>query len=563
MTSQSPSSPPLDARRTGSLAVRVFALGGLGEVGMNCLAIEQDGRVMLVDCGVTFDSRGLGVDVIHPEFSALDAYRDRIAGIFVTHGHEDHIGAIPYFLRRFDVPVWGPKYALALVREKLGEFEVLEHAHLIETEVRKKFEVGPFVVEPIRVTHSIADATALAIDTAAGTILHTGDFKIDERPTDGEAFDEARLRELGDRGVTLLMSDSTNIDSEGRAGDERDVSEKLDAIVRHAKGAVVVAIFASNVHRLRLLGEIALAAGRKIVPLGRSVSMHKEVANATGYLSWPSDLTWAAERAHELPREKILGIATGTQAETRAALSRLARGDHPDFSLQSGDVVAFSSRIIPGNEPEVYRMMGDLVRRGVEVRSRATDRDLHVSGHAHRGEQRKMIELTRPRAFIPLHGTLHHLSRHAELARDAGVANVLVIENGAVAEITREGSLTNVGSVTSGRVYNCEGHAVPPAVLKDRAAIAETGVVAVFVRIGRQIEISMQTRGVVDREAPSETLKSAEFAANRAASSSVVANASDEAIAEAVRLAVRRAIVKDLGVKPVTMVTVMRESTSS
>ncbi|MGH7327679.1 MAG: ribonuclease J, partial [Polyangiaceae bacterium] len=432
MTQQSPSSPK---------SVRVFALGGLGEVGMNCLAIEQEGKVMLVDCGVTFDSRGLGVDVIHPDFSALEAYRDRIVGIFVTHGHEDHIGAIPYFLRHFDVPVWGPKYALALVREKLGEFEVLEHAHLIETEVRRKFPVGPFSVEPIRVTHSIADATALAIETAVGTILHTGDFKIDERPTDGEAFDESRFRELGDAGVTLLMSDSTNVDAEGRAGDERDVSEKLDAIVRNATQAVVVAIFASNVHRLRLLGEIAQATGRKIVPLGRSVTMHKEVASATGYLSWPSDLTWSADRIRELPRDKILGIATGTQAETRAALSRLARGDHPDFSLQSGDVVAFSSRIIPGNEPEVYKMMGDLVRRGVDVRSRVTDRDLHVSGHAHRGEQRKMIELTRPRAFIPLHGTMHHLSRHAKLAREAGVANVLVIENGAVAEITREGSL--------------------------------------------------------------------------------------------------------------------------
>ena len=549
MTEQSPS-------------LRIFALGGLGEVGMNCLAIEQDGRVMLVDCGVTFDSRGLGVDVIHPDFSALDAHRDRIAGIFVTHGHEDHIGAIPYFLRRFDVPVWGPKYALALVREKLDEFEVLEHAHLIETDVRRKFQVGPFVVEPIRVTHSIADATALAIETRVGTILHTGDFKIDEHPTDGEAFDETRLREIGDAGVMLLMSDSTNVDSEGRAGDERDVSPKLDSIVRHAKGAVIVAVFASNVHRLRMLGEIAQATGRKIVSLGRSVTMHKEVANATGYLDWPSDLTWAAERIHELPRDKILGIATGTQAETRAALARLARGDHPDFSLHPGDVVAFSSRIIPGNEPEVYKMMGDLIRRGVEVRSRATDRDLHVSGHAHRGEQRKMIELTRPRAFIPLHGTLHHLSRHAELARSAGVPNVIVIENGAVAELTREGTLGCVGSVPSGRVHNCEGHAVAPSVIKDRIAIAEVGVVAVFVRIGRDLEIAMQTRGVLDRDTQAETLKSAEFAANHAATSAVVANASDDAIAEAVRLAVRRAIVKDLGYKPVAMVTVIREGAS-
>ncbi|MEO8877864.1 MAG: ribonuclease J, partial [Polyangiaceae bacterium] len=249
--------------------MRIFALGGLGEVGMNCTAIEQDGKLLLVDCGVTFDSRGLGVDVIHPDFSAMDAYRDRILGIFVTHGHEDHIGAIPYFLSRFDVPVWGPKYALELVKNRLAEFEVLEHATLIESHVREKIQIGPFEVEPIRVTHSIADATALAIRTSAGIVIHTGDFKIDDHPTDGEAFDDVRLRELGDEGVALLMSDSTNVDSEGKAGDERDVEPKLDEIVSEAKGAVVVAVFASNVHRLHLLGDIAQRTGRKIVPLGR------------------------------------------------------------------------------------------------------------------------------------------------------------------------------------------------------------------------------------------------------------------------------------------------------
>lgn len=552
MTEQSPSAP--------DDSVRVFALGGLGEVGMNCLAIEQNGRVMLVDCGVTFDSRGLGVDVIHPDFSALDAYRDRIAGIFVTHGHEDHIGAIPYLLRRFDVPVWGPKYALALVREKLDEFEVLEHAHLIETEVRQKFHVGPFTVEPIRVTHSIADATALAIETAAGMVLHTGDFKIDARPTDGEHFDEERLRELGDAGVTLLMSDSTNVDSEGRAGDERDVADRLEEIVKHAKGAVVVGVFASNVHRLRLLGEIAIATGRKIVALGRSVTMHKEVASSTGYLDWPSDLVWPVERAGELPRQKILGIATGSQAETRAALSRLSRGEYSNFSLERDDVVAFSSRIIPGNEPEVYAMIGDLLRRGVEVRSRATDRDIHVSGHAHRGEQRRMIELVRPRAFVPLHGTLHHLTRHAELARAAGVPSTLVVENGAVAEVRSDGSLAHVGRVPAGRVYTCDGHAVADTVLRERSTLAESGIAAVTLVVDRQKKVTLvlQTKGVVDEALHEETLRSAISAGKRAAADALASEWDEPALLEAVRLAVRRALAKDLGYKPVTLVSIVR-----
>src|ERR1700722_5440195 len=267
--------------------LRLCALGGLGEVGMNCLALEQDGWVMLIDCGVTFDRRGLGVDVVHPDFSALEPFRERIAGVFITHGHEDHIGALPYFLRRFDVPVWAPPYAMGLLRERAGEHEVLSHAKLIEVRTREHVTVGPFEVEPIRVTHSIADATALAIDTSSGTVIHTGDFKFDETPIDGEAFDEPRLLELGERGVALLCSDSTNIDTLSPTGREDRVAESLSRLVRVAEGRVVVGLFASNVHRLRILGQIAESTGRQLVPLGRSVRTHARVARDTGYLAWP------------------------------------------------------------------------------------------------------------------------------------------------------------------------------------------------------------------------------------------------------------------------------------
>ena len=407
---------------------------------MNCLALEQQGEVLVVDCGVTFDDRGLGIDVVHPDFTALERYR--VAGLFLTHGHEDHIGAIPYFLRRFDVPVYGPRYALGLVRERAAEHEILDHVTLHEVTPRQRVQVGSFEVEPIRVTHSIADATALAIRTDAGLVVHTGDFKFDDAPPDGETFDVARFQALAVEGIRLLLSDSTNIDARGPTGSEGAVGHALDDIVAAAEHAVVVAVFASNVHRLRILGEIARRHGRKLVALGRSVSTHarvaRSIARSTGehagapYLDWPNDLVWPADRARELPRRALLGVATGSQGEGAAALARLARGEHPAFDLAAEDVVVMSSRVIPGNEAAVVRVMGDLLRRGVAVRTWWSDRDVHVSGHAHRDEQRRMIELARPRAFVPLHGTLHHLFRHAALARELGVPEVCVLENGDV-----------------------------------------------------------------------------------------------------------------------------------
>jgi ribonuclease J len=544
-------------------AVRVIPLGGLGEIGMNALAIESGGEAIVVDCGVTFDERGLGVDIVHPDFTALETLNVR--AVVLTHGHEDHIGALPYFLRRHDVPVYGPPYALGLVRERLAEHEVLDWAKLYETTPRQRFEVGPFRIEPVRVTHSIADATALAIDTPAGTIVHTGDFKFDEDPVDGETFDEERLRAIGDAGVELLLSDSTNVDARGdAAGGERGVGEALRGIVRDAKGAVVVAMFASNVHRLKMLGEIARETNRRIVVLGRSVHTHSRVAHATGYLDWPGELAWPAERARELPRDRILGIATGTQGEARAALARLGRGDHNALDLGAGDTVILSSRVIPGHETEVYGVMGDLLRRGVELRTWISDRAVHVSGHAHAGEQRRMIDLVRPRAFIPVHGTLHHLHRHAELARANGVAGVCVLENGDVAVLDEHG-VRKDGRVHAGRVYAFGGRVVPPSVIKDRIAIAQDGVAMVVVPIdasgavaGR---VTIATRGVAGDDGRDALLAAAGRAAEEALRDVPRPRgvAPDEAaLAEAARLAVRRALARELGFKPVTVVQLVR-----
>ncbi len=543
-------------------AVRIIPLGGLGEIGMNALALEQDGEAILIDCGVTFDDRGIGVDVVHPDFSALDHVRVR--GVVVTHGHEDHIGALPYFLKRFDVPIWGPPYALGLVRERLAEHEVLGWAKLITATPRVPFEVGPFTVEPIRVTHSIADATALVIRSSAGTIVHTGDFKFDEDPVDGEAFDVERLKEVGDEGVSLLLSDSTNVDAKGdSAGSEKGVADALRAIVSSAEGAVVVALFASNVHRLKILGEIARATHRRIVVLGRSVHTHARVAHATGYLDWPGDITWPADRVRELPRDQVLGIATGTQAEARAALARLAHASTPSFDLAIGDTVILSSRVIPGHEPEVYALMGDLLRRGVHLKSWISDRGIHVSGHAHSAEQRRMIELVRPKAFIPVHGTLHHLHRHAELATGCGVSEVTILENGDVGVLDAHG-LRKDGRVATGRVHVFAGRAIAPAVLRERQAIAQEGVAVVVVTVdarGELVgEVKVQTRGVLDANLAPGLLTGSQRDAQDAVRDLPRAGVGrdDASITEAARLAVRRFFARSLGFKPVTVVQVVR-----
>ena len=533
--------------------VSVFALGGLGEVGMNCLAIEQRGEVMLVDCGVTFDHRGLGVDIVHPDFSALEPYRGKIAGLFVTHGHEDHIGAIPYFLERFDVPVWAPPHALALIKTRLAENEVDKVSSLREANVRGLYKVGSFLVEPIRVTHSIADATALAIKTDAGIVLHTGDFKFDNTPPDGEAFDIDRIDELGEAGIALLLSDSTNIDASGETGSERGVGDSLHRITAKASGAVVVAMFASNVHRLRMIGEVARHTKRKIVLLGRSVETHAAAARETRYLDWPSDIVHPAERAKELPKNQILAIASGTQGEWRGALSRIARGDHPNFELAAGDTVVLSSRTIPGNDLNVFSVMGHLLRRGVDLKTWINDRGVHVSGHAHRQEQKRMLELARPRAFVPVHGTLHHLTRHADLAREVGVQHTCVLENGDVGQLDETG-VKKAGKVQVGRVHVAFGRAIPPAQLRERVILAAEGVVSVTIvmRPGGTPDVRVSTRGAIDEAAESSVLDDAKRAALKALGETSVLDRD-----ERVRLAVRHVFREAIGFKPITIVTIV------
>ena len=547
----------------GPSTLRIVPLGGLGEVGMNCLALEQDDGVLLVDCGVTFPTTDLGVDVYHPRFDYALAQRDRVRGVILTHGHEDHIGALPYLLRHLDVPVWGPPHALELVRQRLEEhgFDPAR-IQLVPARVGAEISIGGFGVEPVRVTHSIADATGLAIRTAAGLVVHTGDFKLDPTPLDGEPTDEARFGALGREGVRLLLSDSTNVDSPGTAGSERDVGAALAELVEGARARVIVGVFASNVQRLLAIGEAAMRSGRKICLLGRSVVAHTRAAQLGGRLPWPSDLLVPPELCGSLPRERLLVVAGGTQAERNSSLVRLAAGTHPHLRLDEGDRVILSSRIIPGNDRPVFDLMGGLLRLGVELISWTTDRRVHASGHAHRSEQARMIELTQPRSFLPLHGTLHHLMRHADLAREQGVGDVAVAENGQVMEIGPAAPLGRGGKVPIGRVAAARGEEIGEDVLRERAQIGRSGVAFVTLVLDANGAMAAPPQ-VLAHGVAGEIHAAALKAAARAVAEAVTGadtrlRRRDTDVVDLARLAARRAIEAQTGRRPLVTVALTR-----
>lgn len=508
-------------------ALHLIPLGGLGEVGMNAMILgTAEGRILL-DCGVTFAGmdpdlgvRPLGVSIIHPDFQAVLHPRmgepaDVLRAIVITHGHEDHIGALPYLLRDLEVPlppVYGPPYALELAKQRLEEMRIPVPAmHPIA--VGETFEAGPFAIEPYHVNHSIVDAMGLILHTPAGVVVHSGDFKIEDIPADAP-FPRDRLEQLGDDGVALLMSDSTNVFSEGRSGDEKEAADALDRLIGDLPGRVVVALFASNVHRMRSAFASARKHGRRVLLLGRSVRKHFELARELGHLKNVSDLLVRPSDAQKLPRNELLVLATGTQGEPPAALSKLARKEHRDLDLEAGDTVVFSSRIIPGLERSVFAVRDQLARIGVTVHHRRTDPGVHVSGHAYRDEQRMLIEWLRPKCFLPVHGTYGMLREHAQLARDTGVESVVAIENGAIVELKRD-ELSVVGSVESGRAYIAHGGvAVDDLMRRDRIRMGELGMIAVAlpVQLGRKKKPRLagpprlEARGFLPEEVEDELL---------------------------------------------------------
>ncbi|MBI5516851.1 MAG: ribonuclease J [Deltaproteobacteria bacterium] len=523
--------------------LRIVPLGGLGEIGMNCLALESREGIVVIDCGVTFPREARGVDLIHPLFDYLEERADDVLGVVITHAHEDHVGAVPHLLKRVPVPVWAPPYALGLLRERLKEHPDAPAVTFTATEPRRRFSLGRFEVEPLRVTHSIPDSTALAIDTPGGRVLHTGDFKLEDGPLDHEATDRERFEALGREGVALLLSDSTNVDQPGWSGREEDVARSLEATIRSAAHRVVVGAFPSNTYRLQTLFRVAAMTRRKVCLLGRSVQNHARIASELGRLGLRGELLVTPDRVADVPRDQVLVVASGTQGEPQGSISRLSLGEHPRLKLQSGDTVVFSSRAIPGNDRAIWDMLCALERKGVDVRFWSVDPTLHVSGHAYREEQRTMLQWVQPRSFIPVHGTYHHLTRHAHLAREEGVGSVLVLENGETAFLDSLG-LSAGASGPVGRVHLDDGQRVPDDVLRERSLLGETGVVTVSLRINKEGALvgapALAVRGVVVPD-PVATENAATEAARVSARDTLASHGPAlELLRDAVRRAVRR-----------------------
>lgn len=527
---------------------------------MNCLLIEDRGQSVMIDCGAAFPEDDLGVDVIHPAFDYLLERREQLAGVFLTHGHEDHIGALPYLLAELDVPVWGPAHALGMARRRLLERGFgADEFDLRLAEPGQSYGVGSLEIEPVRVAHSIVEASALAVRTSAGMLFHTGDFNFDPDPPDGEPTDEARIRELGDAGIGLLLSDSTNIDVPERPGSERGVGAVLERLIQAAPARVVVALFASNIQRLILLGEIARRSGRKLCLLGRSLEAQVTVAKQIGRLSWLSDLLLAPDELREVSRERVLILAGGTQAERLSALRRLADGVHPLLTLEAGDTVILSSRTIPGNERPVIAMINALHRLGLTLHTRITEPGVHTSGHAGRSEQARMIELTRPRCFLPVHGTLHHLLRHAELARTLAVPQTLVVENGGV--VAFDGArISRVERVPHGRVaIGLGGEPLSAENLQRRQELARGGVAHVALAFdGRKLLAppGISTRGIPRVDADEAALRSLALEAARAVEQ--FRDGRGLELGEHVRRCVRRKLQDLSGTRPVVEVSLLR-----
>jgi ribonuclease J len=534
----------------------------LGEVGMNCLALELDESIIVIDCGVTFPDDEPGVDIIHPDFTYLIQNRERVRGIVLTHGHEDHIGALPYLLNHVRTKVYGPEYALALVRERLSEFSFDAPPQIEPMYVHKPLSLGPFEVEAYRVTHSIPDSTGLVIRTRLGTVVHSGDFKIDLNPPDGQHFDTEFLQKLGDDGVRLLMSDSTNVDVEGSSGPESDVATALQRQLTEAPQRIIVSMFGSNVHRLGAMLAAAHKAGKLVLLLGRSLQTHARVAERLGLLPKPLPTYIAPDAAQGIPRNHLVVIASGSQAEPQAALARLALGKHHHLQLEADDTVVLSSRVIPGRERAIHNLVDNLERRGVRVVQRYDDPKLHVSGHACRAEQRKLIELLRPRIFVPVHGTYHHLKRHAALAREEGVPEVHVIENGASLELHETSALPGE-PVTKGRIHVQAGTELPDVVLRDRMLMAEVGIVVISLGVDErgalQLPPHVLTRGVVWEDQARDLL--AEIRSRIEDALQVMdLPRQDDALRDAACRAARRYLREEIGFRPLTHCIVTRSA---
>ncbi|MCK5240975.1 ribonuclease J [bacterium] len=464
-------------------------LGGLGEIGKNMLALECEGHIIVIDAGLAFPTEDQpGIDFIIPDITYLLDNRERILGIVLTHGHEDHVGALPFILRQLSLPIYGTRMTLGIVRNKLEEHDLLSRTELHEINATETLDMGCFKLEFIRVTHSIVDGIGLGITTPAGLIVHSGDFKLDPTPVDGQLTDLGKFGELGQRGVNLLLADSTNVEREGYTLSEREVGVAFEEIMREAKGRVVIACFSSNVHRFQQVVNTTTHFGRKLGVVGMSMVKNMRTARELEYLKIPENLWLRWNDMTRLPAEKTVVMTTGSQGEPKSALARAAVAENADLCLQPGDTVIISARTIPGNERRIGNMINHLFQLGCHVHYERVS-EIHVSGHAAREELKVLHNIVRPRYFMPIHGETRHLVRHAELAKELGLAaeNVFVLHNGEQLELTTQG-LRKIGKVVAGNVL-VDGKGVGDVghvVLRDRQHLAQDGMVIAILGLDRQ-----------------------------------------------------------------------------
>jgi len=488
--------------------VRIIPLGGLGEIGLNLLVIECAQRAIIVDAGVMFpEERGLGLGRLLPEISYLEQSHLQVEAIILTHTHEDHIGALPYLLRKFPAPVYGTDITLAFVRRLLTE-EGPVGVDLRPICAASELHAGPFAIEPVRVTHSTPDSVALAIRTPAGLIVHSGDFKIDPTPVDGVGFDTERFARLGEEGVELLLSDSTNAELEGHSGSESSLKPVLSALIRKTQRRFFLSCFSSHLHRIRQLAEVAHDVGRYVVPLGRRMAESVRLGMETGQLNLPPGTFVERAEAEFLEPHRLAFLASGSQGEPLSALAKLANDAQPLVRIEEGDVVVLSSRFIPGNERTIHSVINSLYKRGAQVLYDPLA-PVHVSGHARREELREIIRLVRPRHFVPIHGEYRHLVLHRALAVESGIAerNCFLLEDGDML-VMNGGEMRRGNSVPAGRIVE-DGEALgDPSLIRERRALAQGGtviaIVAVSARTGRVVAgPHLLSRGVVNEDGTS------------------------------------------------------------
>ena len=544
-------------------ALYFVALGGASEIGMNLNLYSTAGRWLIVDCGVTFgDDTQPGLEVVMPDPAFVAERRDQLLGIVATHAHEDHIGAIPYLWPQLRCPVWATPFTASVLRAKLAEVGLADKVRINVVPMSGRFTIGPFDLELVTLTHSIPEPNAVVLRTAAGTVLHTGDWKLDPDPLIGLPADEDALRRLGDEGVLAMICDSTNALRPGTSGSEADLRRSLTELIGRYDARVAAACFASNVARLETIAHAAAVHGRDVALVGRSLWRIEKAARENGYLAdVPRFLT--EDEAAYIPRDRILMICTGSQGEPRSALARIARDDHPNIELEPGDAVIFSSRIIPGNEKSIGRLQNSLARLGVEI---VTEQDqfVHVSGHPARDELIRMYQMIRPRVAIPVHGEARHLIANANIARECQVPETLVIENGDLVRLGSSGA-ASIDEVPVGRLAS-DGKTLLPtdgSALKDRRRVMLNGSVVATLVIDAQGRLkaapAITMIGLVEAELAEQAVPFIRNVIERALDElPMAARRADDVISEAARRALRRALNERFGKRPLTEIQVIR-----